>query len=224
VDTKLNEPDARFELTATVVLGIATAVSAWCAYQAQLWNSEQLADMMRANHLEAATAEATNLVTRNALIDITTFANVLENEARGDHRMARYIADVARPQFRPALDAWLAKRSDVRFAASTPFDDEAYRESMQKPSRELRERTKEVMVDASIANKNGDLFVMRTVMLALTLFFAGLATQLRTPAARRLAVTIGTFILVLTLLSLARVDRARRPHRPSLPESTQAID
>ena len=224
MDNPLNERGARFELIATFVLGIATAISAWCTYEAQLWNSEQLWDIVRANHLEAETAEATNLVTRDALIDITTFANVLENEARGDQRTARYVAAVARPQFRPALDAWLAKRAGEGLTTSTPFQDEAYRESMRKPSRELREQTKNALLAASIANENGDLFVMRTVMLALTLFFAGLASQMRTRAGRRLSVTISGIILVLTLLSLTRVERARRPHRPSVPQSTHLFD
>jgi hypothetical protein len=224
MDNPLTSRDARFELTATFVLGIATAVSAWCTYEAQLWNSEQLWQIVRANHLEAETAQATNVVTREALIDITTFANVLENEARGDHRTARYIARVARPEFRPALDAWLSRRGDVELTTSTPFDDEAYRATIRKPSGELREKTKNVLLAASIANENGDLFVMRTVMLALSLFFAGIASQMRTPVARRLAVTIGACIFVLTLVSLARLDRAHRPHRPAVPQFSQLSD
>ena len=208
------ERSERIELVVTVLLGIATATSAWCVYEGQLWGSKQLRDLAYANKLQSESLRATDVVTRQTVIDVTTFAYVLAAEARGDHRLSRYLTEVARPQFRPALEAWLAKRSTSTSQTTTPFDDPSYRAAMQKPSHELGVRADAALESAFIANENSDLFVMRTVMLALCLFFLGIAGQLRARAARRLAVAFGTLVLVLTLLSLTRLQRAGRPHPP----------
>jgi hypothetical protein len=221
---KMDDRSGRLEVIATLILGATTALSAWCTYQAQLWNSEQLWQMVRAGQLGAQTAEAASTVTRQALVDIMTFANVLQNEARGDRRTARSFADVARPEFRPALEAWLAKRAESGPTASTPFEDVSYRNALHKTSRDLRKQTNEVVLAASVANHNGDLFVMRTVMLALALFFAGIASQMRSRAGRRLSLSIGAVILVVTVLSLARLDRAPRPQRRTLPDPAEVLD
>jgi hypothetical protein len=63
-----------------------------------------------------------------------------------------------------------------------------------------------------VAKGNADQFVMRTVMLALALFFLGISGQLKSRMPRRLALTFGTVVVVLTLFSLARLQRAPRPH------------
>jgi hypothetical protein len=209
----MDDRSERLELVATVLLGIATATSAWCTYQAQLWSSKQLKGMAHANKLQSESLRATDVTTRQGIVDATTFANVLEAEARGDQRLTQYLTEVASPRFRPALKAWLAKGSMSARQATTPFDDESYRVAMQRSSNELEARADAELEAAFIANENSDLFGMRTVMAALSLFFLGIAGQLRSRGARRLAVAFGALVLVLTLLSLTRVERVARPHR-----------
>jgi hypothetical protein len=209
----MDDRSERLELVATVLLGIATAASAWCTYQGQLWDSQQLQDMATASKLQSESLRATDVTTRNSVVDATTFAYVLEAEARGDHRLSRYLTEVARPQFRPLLEDWLEKRSTSGARASTPFDDASYKAAAQKPSLDLAARAQAAFDAASIANENSDLFVMRTVTIALSLFFLGIAGQLRTRGARRLAVAFGALVLVASLLSLTRLERAGRPQR-----------
>jgi hypothetical protein len=201
----------RLELLATMLLGIATATSAWCTFQAQLWSSKQLQDMASANRLQAESLRATDVITRQSVVDATTFVNVLEAKTRGDHRLVRNLTEVARPEFRPPLEAWLAQDSRPGPRMTTPFDDATYRAVAQRPSTDLDERADAALTAASVANENSDLFGMRTVMVALSLFFLGIAGQLRSRGARRLAITIGSLVLVLTIASLTRLERAERP-------------
>lgn len=202
----------RLELTATVLLGVATAASALCAYEAQLWSSRQLHAMAHASALEVASLRATDDGTRRTISDVVTFAAAASAESRGDHRAARYFADVARPAFRAPLRAWLASSTSAGPAPGTPFDDPAYRAVIGGDADTLQAQANQSLVAATVANTNGDLFVMRTAMFALSLFFLGIAGQLRTPQARRLAVALGAAVLILSLLSLTRLDRAGRPH------------
>jgi hypothetical protein len=208
----MDAPTERLELVATVLLGVATAISAWCAYESALWNSRQIAEMARANQLQGASLRASEVVTRRAVIDATAFEQVLVAEAHGERQFAQYLAGLTRPQFRPALQAWLVKRSASDPGTTTPFDDEAYRESMGRETLDLQAQAQVAFTAAIVANHNSDLFVMRTVMIALALFFLGIATQMRARAARRLALTLGALVVVLTLLSLTRLERAGRPH------------
>jgi hypothetical protein len=214
----------RLELVTTILLGVATATAAWCTYEGQLWGSEQLANMARANKLQIESLRATDVSTRNTIVDAATFAKVLEAEAKGEHRLARVLIDLARPDFRPALQSWLARHSTSDVPTTTPFDDPAYRAAVQKPSADLEARADASLAAASIANENSDLFVMRTVMIALALFFLGIAGQLRSRAPRRLAVSFGALVLILTMLSLTRLERAPRPNRKAHPAAAAALN
>jgi hypothetical protein len=201
----------RLELLATVLLGIATATSAWCTYQGQLWSSKQLEDMARASRLQAQALRATDVLTREAVVDATTFANVLAARTRGEHRLVHYLTEVARPAFRPPLEAWLARDSRPGPRMTSPFDDATYRAVAERPWTDLDERADAALAAANVANQNSDLFGMRTVMVALSLFFLGISGQLAARSARRLAITIGALVLVLTIASLTRLQRAERP-------------
>jgi hypothetical protein len=217
----MDERSERLELVATVLLGIATATSAWCTYQAQLWDSEQLEDMARASKLQSESLRATDVATRNAVVDATTFAYTLEADARGDHRLARYWSEVARPEFRPALRTWLADRAKSS-TQTTPFENPEYRAAVQKPAQDLGARADTALEGAFKANHNSDLFGMRTVMVALSLFFLGIAGQLKARGARRLALGFGALVLIVTLVSLTRLPRAGAPRLRSAPLDTPA--
>src|SRR5215831_9140118 len=100
------ERSERVELVATVLLGVATVASAWCTYQSELWNSEQLQLMADASVADNESLRATDVSNRNAIIDASTFVGVVQAEARGDERSVEYLLAHARPAFRPTLDAW----------------------------------------------------------------------------------------------------------------------
>jgi hypothetical protein len=204
----------RLELITTILLGMATAASALCAYQAQLWSSRQLREMAHASALEVASLRASDDGTRQTLSDVVAFAAVAQAESRGDQRTARYFAAAARPAFRPPLQAWLSRSTPAGPASGTPFDDPAYREGIAGEASALQAQANRALLAATAANSNGDLWVMRTAMFALSMFFLGIAGQLRTAPARRLAVAFGAAVLILSLLSLTRLERAGRP-RPS---------
>jgi hypothetical protein len=210
----LEERSERLELVATILLGLATVASAWCTYQAQLWDSEQLEKLGAAGALQSQSARALDVANRDALLDAATFANVLQAEGRGDNRTAAFLAANARVPFRPLLHRWMAtQRAPGGQPQGTPFEDPAYRDDLQKETVALQQKAEAAMRAGHIANSNSDLFVMRTVMLAMSLFFLGIAGQLNGRQARHLAVIFGAVILAGTLLSLLALHPAPRPSR-----------
>jgi len=207
------ERSERLELVATLLLGVATVASAWCTYQSELWNSEQLEGMAKANIIDTESLRATGVANRNAVVDAATFANLVQAESRGDQRAVRFLLSRARPAFRAVLDEWYAHREGSELPSGSPFDDPRYRTEMDGEASALRNTALAVLRKANAANEDSDRFVMRTVLLALSLFFLGLSGQLHTRSARRIAVVFGAVVLIVTLLSLARLPIAPRPSR-----------
>lgn len=206
-----DERSERLELVATVLLGVATLASAWCTYQSELWNSEQLEKMANANLAQTESLRATEVANRNAILDAATFANLVQAEARGDERAVRFLGARVRPAFKPILEAWVARGTKQGPPPGTPFDDPAYRAQADAEIARLRDQARALLQTANVANANSDRFVMRTVLFTLSLFFLGIAGQLNGRLSRRLALIFGAVVLVLTLLTLVRLPRAAPP-------------
>ena len=209
----LEHRSERLELVATILLGAATVASAWCSYQSELWNSNQLEKMGDASVADNESLRATDVANRNAIVDAATFTTLLQLEAQGDQRGADFMRARARPKFRPILDAWYARRRGRELPAGTPFEDPRYRAEVEGPAVAKRAEALELLKEANIANENSDRFMMRTVAFAMSLFFLGIAGQLRAASARRLAVLMGALVMVLALLSVVRLPLAARPSR-----------
>lgn len=132
----------RLELLATVLLALATLLTAWSAFQATKWSGVQ------ANNYSAASAARTESVrasdTANSLtaIDVTTFVawvTAVAEEQGGATPSAEpytpqpgtlsgFLYERFRDEFRPAVDAWLATRPLLSpDAPSTPFAMPEYR-------------------------------------------------------------------------------------------------
>jgi hypothetical protein len=208
---ELEERSERTELWATVLLGVATVASAFCTYQSELWNSEQIEGMAKANIIDSESLRATGIANREAIIDAATFNNLLQAEAHGDQASVRFIIARARDEFRPFLEAWYGKRHGRELPPGTPFDDPKYREQMEREPLALRHAALTVLKRSGAANANSDRFLMRVVVLSLSLFFLGIAGQLHGRTARRLALAFAAVLLVLTLISTAILPLAPRP-------------
>jgi hypothetical protein len=201
----------RSEVLSVILLGIATVASAWCAYQAQLWSGEQVRYMAVANVQQADSVRKTTLSTRDQLVDVSAFINVVEARARGEKSAAAFMAAHARREFRPVLDSWLAASADGTPAPGTPFEMPTYRVAAAEQAARLVRDAAAALGKSNDANQNADLYVLHTVLVALALFFLGMTGQVRHAAISRAALTFGAIVLVGTLLSVARVPRAEGP-------------
>ena len=71
------------EVVTAGLLAVATVASAWCAYQAALWSGDQTRDLAKANNAHFLSLRASNDANVALLVDVTTFINYIESEARG---------------------------------------------------------------------------------------------------------------------------------------------
>jgi hypothetical protein len=203
-----NGSHERLEVVAGILLGIATVASTWCAYQATLWSGEQTRTLADASVKQFESLRRTMTANRESIVDVMTFASFIQAEARKDSGEATYIRKHARPEFRPALEAWIAEPT----RKGTPFGLPQYHVAEEEAALEIQQAAAKQIEAANLANDTADIFVLHTVVLAMALFLLGAATQVRGNRVQQGMLAFGALVLLLTLVSMVRRPRAPRPH------------
>lgn len=88
-----NETDRNqwLEVTSAIVLSLATTASAWCAYQATLWNGVQTFNLAAANDANRRASAATFAAMQGRAFDASMIISYLEAMTRGDEKMERVL-------------------------------------------------------------------------------------------------------------------------------------
>ncbi|MGH2588935.1 MAG: hypothetical protein ACRDJE_28770, partial [Dehalococcoidia bacterium] len=131
------ELDRALEIVAAALLGLATFGSAWCAFEATRWNSEQ-GDATRA--ATAARFEAGrrfNLGTQAIAFDASIAAEYARAVAEGRSDLVSFYRDaLVRPEFLPVIDDWLAHVRSGEAGAANLFENTDYIDQQLAVARE----------------------------------------------------------------------------------------
>src|SRR6058998_916303 len=97
-----------FELIVAVILGLATLGSAWSAYQSALWSGIQTFRL--AESTAAGRRAGEKFVYANQLrgVDLVLFEAYLRSLTENNSRLAEFLFQRFRPEFKIATEAWLA--------------------------------------------------------------------------------------------------------------------
>ena len=191
----------RVEVAAAVLLAVATVATAWSGYQASRWNGEQAKAFSRASAARVESTRASDLANAQTQIDVATFTQWVDAYAQEQTKLADFYFARFRPEFQPALDAWIATRPLKNpDAPLTPFAMPEYKLAARAEAEQL-----ELEADAAAAEARTDVqratnYVLCVVLFAAVLFFAGMSAKLRT---RRIQIALLTFGLVLFLGAVA---------------------
>lgn len=211
----------RIELISTIALAIATILTAWSAFQAGKWSGTQAINFSEAGAARTESTRADTRAGQQIQIDIAMYIDwvaALSNDlANGDivlddastyqptrGTLSGFLGQRFRPEFMPALDAWLATdpigNSD---APPTPFSmlDEngqpVYVNELEAEADRLTTVADGKAADARTANQNGDNYVLTMVLFASVLFFAGVSSKLVRKRNRLLALGFGVVLLLV---------------------------
>jgi len=196
--------DERLEVVATVLLSLATVATAWSGYQASRWNGEQAKAFSRASTLRDASNKADALANAQTQIDVATFtqwvdAYALERTELADFYLARF-----RPEFKPAVDAWIATRPRRNpDAPLTPFAMPEYNVAARAEAERLQAEAEDTSATARTNVQRATNYVLCVVLFAAVLFFAGISTKLDTPRLRRFLLGFGVVLFLGTVVWLA---------------------
>jgi hypothetical protein len=174
------------EIVAVILLGIATVGSAFCGYEATRWNTRE-GDLERdASTSRVEANRLFSLGTQTVVYDTTVVAQFAAAASAGDQRlMDFYRTSLVRPKFLPIIDQWIAQ---IR-AGETPtnlLDNTAYIDEQMAGYAKSQAEAEAFTLDAGDASEHADAFVLTALLLAVSLFFAGVTSSFRVTAARLL--------------------------------------
>jgi len=211
----------RIELIATIVLAVATILTAWSGFESGKWGGEQSVNFSEAG---AARTESTRADTAGGqLIQIDVAMYIDWVTAISDELNAGTITDASldpysptegtvsgflykrfREEFLPAVDAWLATQPMTNDdAPKGPFEMEEYVVAQQVEADRLSVVADEKAAAARTANQNGDNYVLTMVLFASVLFFAGVSSKMNRPRNRVIILGFGVVTLTIGLIILA---------------------
>ena len=189
------------ELWETVILSVATLVTAWAGYQAGQWNGLQTELNVQAHTLQLQSGVLDGRGGQMQLIDLAAFANWADATADGNTVKARLHAAQFREEFRVAFVAWLATDplSDPD-APGTPFEMPEYRLRLLDEASRLSLEAETLNISAVEAGQISNQYTLSVVILAGALLLAGLAGRFEWEELRAIVVVIALLILVGTIM------------------------
>jgi hypothetical protein len=200
------------DLVATILLAAATVLTAWSAFQSSQWSGVQAAQYSVAARDRSESSQAATLAGQQTTIDVLLFTDWLAAlHAEGDALLPDpYAPDPAtysgflferfRPEFVPAVHAWLAEDPLTDPGAPpSPFAMDEYVLAAAQDSHRLEQESERAAAAARTAIERKDNYVLATVLCASVLFFCGIGSKLGSPRRRTVMIALGALVLAVTL-------------------------
>jgi hypothetical protein len=198
--TDQSRPDSRthwIDVTAAVLLALATVATAWSGYQAARWNGEQAKAGGRANATRIESTRAAGLANTQTQLDVGTFIEWVNAYAHKETALAKFYFDRFRPEFRPAVEAWVATKPLTNPSAPlTPFRMPQYRLAEQAKADLLQAESEQWALLARSYIQRSTNYVLGVVLFAAALFFAGMSMSGKLPSRRIRLVLFGLGVAV----------------------------
>jgi hypothetical protein len=199
------------DLASAVLLAVAVVFSAFSAWQATLWGGVQATSYAEASSKRLQSNAALTTALTEISYDATSFALGAAEYFRGDEEAVQFFVErLFREEFKPAVEVWLATEPLKNpEAPKTPFLLPEYKNANQEKSERLQEEAEAKFEEGKDANKNGDDYILATVLFASVLFFAGITTKFKSPRVRvfSLVVAVAAFAGgMIWMGSLPRLD------------------
>jgi hypothetical protein len=194
----------RVEAAAAVLLAVAAVATAWSSYQSTRWNGEQAKASGRTNAIRVEAARAQGLAQSQTQVDVATFTEWVNAYAHDEAGLAAFYFRRFRPEFKPAVNAWIATRPLKNPTAPlTPFALPQYQVAAAAEANRL-----DAEAEASAAGVRRDIqrasnYVLGVVLFAVSLFFAGMSMKLRSQRVRVALLALGWVMFAGTVIWIA---------------------
>jgi hypothetical protein len=193
------------ETVGALILSLAALLTSWSGYQAGRWNGVMASSFSQAGALRVESTRAAALAGRQTQVDLQLFGSWLDAYAAGNQQLADFYRERFRDEFRPAFEAWIASKPLTNpDARPSPFDQPEYQLVAASEAQRLESEASAVFERGTGANQIGDDYVFNAVLLALALFFAGIANRFAGIAVKGALLGMGLLLLLIGLLTIAR--------------------
>jgi len=178
-------------------------------FQASQWSGAQSDAVASSATARTESIRASTVAGQTEQIDTTVWLDWLDAVGQKDTARAAFLRERFRPSLAAAHKVWVAKavvRPDGRIVSvppGTPFTEPQYVVPAQQRADELSAQAEHDLAASQKDGSTSTKFVTDALVLALVLFFAGIATKFRNPRTQAvlvaLAIGFGIFGLVRML-------------------------
>lgn len=174
--------DRVVDFVSVVLISVAAVLTALCGYQSGRWGGQQARLYSVANANRLLSAEAADRANVLTAIDVAVFLHYVEAVDAGNARLTDFLYKRLRPEFLPAMRAWLATKpfQNAR-APSSPFVMAQYSLKTRAQERSYEVLAEEKFNAAVAATHHSDDFLLLTVIFAAVSFLAGISTKMVYP-------------------------------------------
>jgi hypothetical protein len=196
------------ETTTAIKLALAAVGTAWATFQASQWSSEESDAVAASSVARSKAIQATNHATRTEQLDTAVWLQWLSAFRAGDKEQAKFLRERFRPGLLRAHNIWVAKAvvapdgKVISAPAGTPFTEPQYVVPDAARADELSAEAEQQLADSRHAASRSTKYVLVVVLLALVLFFAGIATKFRNPKVQAALVALALVTCVFGLVRL----------------------
>ena len=198
-------------LVLTVILSGSLIATAWCAYQSTLWSGIQTFTIKESNSYMQQFVLKTIQQGQYSTVDVITFIEYVNSILKEDEELKEFYYQRLRPDFKPAVDAWLKtnplENSD---APPHPFVMSEYRKTFTEDAELYLSKSDEKTEEALVANTNSDNYISLTVIYSVLLFLGGIQTKIEIAGSKIL------FLGCIVAFSLATVGLFSLPIAPQI--------
>ncbi len=192
------------EFVATVLLAVATVATAWSGYQSTRWNGEQAKAGGRSSALRIESAKAAGLANSQTEVDVASFSQWVNAYSLDQSELADFYFKRFRPEFKPAVNAWIATRPLKNpDAPPTPFAMPQYRLQARVQADRLEAQAEVFAAQVRRNIQRASNYVLAVVLFASALFFAGISTKLKSPKLRVAMLCVGCAVFLVTAIWIA---------------------
>lgn len=192
----------RLEIVVAILLGVAAIVTAWCSFQAS-----QLDGIVQSSRAEGireadAASQSYNSAISADVRDQTLFLEFAKAAQADDEETALYILEtLMSPELAAAVDWWSAQPDDSGFDSPFVEENPEWSNALYEEAVAFDASSQAYFDVAERADMDADDFEVLTVILALSLFFFGVAGLSRQ---RRVMIGLSTVGIVIVAYSVIR--------------------
>ena len=196
--------ERHIELAATVLLAVAAVATAWSAYQSARWHGQQARSQSASVAARVESTRAGNVANRQGQIDVALFTQWVNAYARDETDLAAFYHKRFRPEFEPAFEAWVATKPRTNPAAPlSPFAMPQYKLAATAQADKLETQAGAASKLVGVYIQRADNYSLAVVFFAVSLFFAGISTRLRSVTSREVVLGLGYAIFLGALIWIA---------------------
>jgi hypothetical protein len=186
-------------------MSLVVIATAWSAYQSTLWGGIQTFALREVTGLGNKITMTTLQQGQYTTADVMMFMEYVSAIEHNDKFLSDFYFDRFRPDFKPAVEAWLATNPfENPDAPPHPFVMPEYRKTYSEEAERLVAEQDMKLQEAEKANQNSDTYVLMTVLYAGILFISGILDRFSKQQIRLELLVVGwTMFSIITFFLLS---------------------